>query len=169
MKLMKTGKENKRGNTTIVLIVIVIILAGAAIYLFLNYFPQKTSQQQTETQTGTRETKITQPTEAEGKPLPEKDSLGTKELGIVDRYPGSVLVSYSNYDDRESVEYVAKATLDEVKSYYISGLREKGWQVKESEQDSVTFEKGEDTVYIHLYFDPDDKTLEYYIDYIPSS
>lgn len=169
MELMKIGKENRSGNTMIVLIVIVVILAGAAIYLFLNYFPKNSSQQQTGIETGTRETKTTQPTEGEGKPLPEKDSLGAKELGIVDRYPDSVLVGYSTNDDRESVEYVAKASLDEVKSYYITALKEKGWQIRESGQDSVTFEKGEDTVYIHLYFDPDDKTLEYYLDYIPSS
>lgn len=159
-------KQKKLGNTTIILILIVIILAGAAIYLFLNYFPKQSSQQPIGTQTETRDTTTTQPTEAAGKPLPEKDSVGTQELGIVDRYPGSVLVGYAKHYDRDSVEYVAKATLEEVKEYYINSLQEQGWQIRETGQDSATFEKGEDTFYIHLYFDQDDQTLEYYIDHI---
>lgn len=167
-------KENKQANTTtIILIVVIIILIGVAVYLFLNYFPKKSQRTspQTGTQTGTIVTETTQPTEAEGEPLPEKDAVGTKELGIVDRYPGSVIVSYSKDPDsgRTSVDYRAKASIDEVKNYYISAMGEEGWEMKGTSEDDISFVKGEDELYISFYFDEGKKTLKYYLEYISES
>lgn len=157
--------KSQKGKTTIFLILFIVVLLGTVIYLVSQNL-LKSSSNQTGGEQESTFTRTAEPTTVEGKPLPEKDASGTKELGIVDRYPESVLVGYSKGYDRESFEYVAKATLDEVKEYYINSLQELGWQIKESGEDNVIFEKGEHLIHIHLYFDQSDQTLEYYLDYI---
>ena len=172
---MELRKNSKRGNTTIVLIVITLILAGVAIFLFLNYFPKKTSQQpvetQTETQSGTRNAQNNQPTESEGEPLPEKDAIGTRDLEVVSRYPGSVRVGYSNDEqmERTSVDYETKAEKDEVKTYYVSTLEDKGWKIETSKEDRIRFGKDEATLFVNFHYDESDKILDYYLEYYPTS
>lgn len=170
---MGSEKENGRlnqGNTTIILVIVVVILLVVAVYLFLNYSSRRSEtipQQQTESRIGTE---ITQPAE-EGELLPEKDAVGTKDLVIIDRYPGSIRTMYENISDigYESVTYVTKDLPDDVKEYYYNRLQEDGWELVSSAENELRFEKEPATLGLHLYYDEQGKILKYTLEYSPGS
>jgi hypothetical protein len=63
--------------------------------------------------------------------LPDGDVAG-EDLDRLPRYPGSVRTEYEvSIDDRfrlTATEYLAEATLDEVRSFYQGAIEDHGWQ-----------------------------------------
>ncbi len=166
------NKTAQRGNTMIVVVVlIIVILVGIAIYLLTRPTPEPTVTPQGTPQQTAQGEESTQPTEMEGEPLPEEDAVGTKDLEVIGRYPGSVRTGYSSDDtiDRKAVDYVVKAPANEVKEYYIDNLGEMGWEIETSEEDQIRFAKEEATFFLNTNYDEEDKTLKYYLEYYPTS
>lgn len=166
------NKTAQRGNTMIVVIVlIVVILGGVAIYLLTRPSSETAVTPQGTPQQTTPGGETTQPTKTEGEPLPEKDAVGTKDLEVIGRYPGSIRTGYGKRDDidRIEVEYVTKASADEVKEYYINNLEEVGWEIETSGENQIRFSKEEEALSLHTNYDEVDKILEYYLEYYPGS
>lgn len=174
--IVKEARDNsqfQQGNTVlVVLIIVLLIIAGAVVY----FLTQSSKQQQetVEEQIGTQpqtQTETTQLTEVEGEPLPEKDSVGTEDLSFIGRYPGSVRVGYTkdNEMERTAVDYVAKASIEEVKEYYVEELEGQEWEIETVDEDQIRFGKGEETLFVNFYYDEGDKILKYYFEYYPTS
>lgn len=158
MKVKKAIKNSAGKSQLLLIIIVLIIIVGLAIYFFTQ---RKSSSSQSSSQSGGQET-VT-----EGKPLPEKDAIGTKDLEIIERYPGSVRTMYENPPDMkyESVTYVTKASIEDVKEYYLNELKDQGWNLVSSSEDELRFEKDPSTFRIHFYYDEADKILKYSLEY----
>ncbi len=161
-KGIKIGRTQK-GNTTLILILLVFILIGVAAYFYI----QSTGKQKVSSEPVQPQTEET--VESEGKPLPEKDAVGTQDLEIIDRYPGSVRTMYENPSgvEYESVTYVTKDPTEEVKEYYFEILENEGWDLVSSSETDLRFEKNSSEFGVHFYYDQFDKILKYTLDYTP--
>lgn len=163
------GKRGKlgtsKGNTAVILLVVILlIILGTGFY----YFTQVKSPSQPTTPTASKSTTSSETEEqTAGKPLPAQDAADTKDIEVIGRYPGSVRtgnesVPESNYT---SVSYVTKQSTDTIKEYYIEKLEEKGWEIVSAGTDEVRFAKEPATLRLHLYYDNQDKTLKYSLEY----
>ncbi len=160
-------KNGSTGNSQLILIIVVlVVILGLAAYL-LN---QKKSVQE-QIPSGQSSQQNQQEPVGEGQPLPEKDAVGTQDLDIIGRYPQSVRTMYENPPDMgyESVTYEAKASMDEVKEYYINQLQEDGWEIISSEEDEIRFQKEPESLFLRFYYDQNDKILRYTLEYFPES
>lgn len=71
-------------------------------------------------------------------------------------------VSDMNY---RSVTYVTKASINDVKEFYLSQLEEDGWELVSSSEDELRFEREPSTFRVHFYYDERDKILKYSLEY----
>lgn len=155
MKVKKDLIKRSRGAVQLLIVLIILALVlGLAFYFYTQYKSSGNGASTREAQT-------------EGKALPLVDAVGTKDLDIVGRYPGSVRTAMENVPDLNytSVSYVTKDPLEKVKQYYLEQLQERGWELLSSEEDQLNFEKDPSTLGVHFYYDEVDKILKYTLEY----
>ncbi len=187
--MMKLGNSySQKGNAALVILLIVLALIAGGVFYYSTQkrevegpiqeitepeqIETETETSEIETQTPETETQLPTEGEVEGEPLPEKDAVGTKDLDIVGRYPGSVLVRFDRDEDRPrtTVEYVTKAETDEVKEYYIDLLEDEGWEIETVDDDEMRlFNEDLGTLFIRFYYDERDLTLTYTLEHLPES
>ncbi len=143
--------KNPTGNSKIFLVIVVLfIILGVGFYFF---------------------TQSSVITEDQGKSLPETDTVGTKDLDVIGRYPESIRINYENPSDRgyEAVTYITKDTIEKVKQHYVINLQEERWQIASNISDQMKFERNPETLFLTFYTDEANQILKYVLEYYPES
>ena len=161
-------KQNSKGPNVILIIVIILvilILLGGGTGYYLYYRAKKAIKSVTNSIPATT---FSNTSSGDTSQMPAKDVTGA-DLTDISRYPLSIRTAYNKNSDGTytDINYKVKATSDQILTYYKTQLPANGWTLSNSQEDSLSYQKGNDEITVNI-LDTTDSITEYTLEFLPN-